>query len=205
MYVILCLFAFLVFMVLYSLFEAVRDHDYNYEHYDNADDQSFDLTHIDSLTFNKNAMTDYRRTSAIPQLSCIGGDACHYSDKINVVQCNNQGKNDMGDIQWKCESPLDKKVRFGKTNVSCEGYANSKDKLKLKNSCGLRYELYLNKPDQPDSTSVHIVQEKTSYAYYFLIFIIFFVLFIVILNTPHSGTVYRTNYYDSYYADGSPD
>ena len=37
------------------------------------------------------------------------------------------GKDSTGDVQWKCDADLDTSVRFGRTDVSCEGYSNPDD------------------------------------------------------------------------------
>ena len=45
------------------------------------------------------------------------------------------------DVQWKCEADLDSSVRFGSTDVTCEGYDYPEDPFVLKGSCGLEYGL----------------------------------------------------------------
>ena len=44
-------------------------------------------------------------------------------------------------IQWKCEADLESGVRFGRTDVVCEGYRNRFDDDVLAGSCALEYEL----------------------------------------------------------------
>jgi hypothetical protein len=39
------------------------------------------------------------------------------------VMCEPRG-NDGVDVTWKCEADLDNRVRFGRVQVSCEGYNN---------------------------------------------------------------------------------
>eukprot|EP01117_Protostelium_nocturnum_P009648 TRINITY_DN3449_c0_g1_i1.p1 TRINITY_DN3449_c0_g1~~TRINITY_DN3449_c0_g1_i1.p1 ORF type:complete len:323 (+),score=94.89 TRINITY_DN3449_c0_g1_i1:322-1290(+) len=96
---------------------------------------------IKALTFNKGENTNYRRTSPIQQLKCVGGSAYHRSDLYpSTVRCTNEGSDGVS-IQWKCEADLDKGVKFGKTVVSCEGYTNPNDPYVLKGSCGLEYSL----------------------------------------------------------------
>ncbi|KAI8902012.1 hypothetical protein BC833DRAFT_512961, partial [Globomyces pollinis-pini] len=80
---------------------------------------------IKALTFYSNRFTTGRRLSPIPQLSCIGSN-CNPETFPTVVQCRNVGW-DGQSVQWKCEGQLDDSVRFGETNVICEGYYNRDD------------------------------------------------------------------------------
>ena len=45
------------------------------------------------------------------------------------------------EVRWECEADFDQRYRFGRLQVSCEGYANSEDPYILKDSCGLEYEV----------------------------------------------------------------
>lgn len=45
--------------------------------------------------------------------------------------------------QWECKTDLDNAYRFGRIEVSCEGYSHPADALILKGSCGLEYTLEL--------------------------------------------------------------
>ncbi|KAJ3311651.1 Store-operated calcium entry-associated regulatory factor, partial [Blyttiomyces sp. JEL0837] len=85
-------------------------------------------------------MTTSRRTSPIPQLKCIGGDACRDVD-IEAVQCLNRGF-DGRDVQWECKAELEDLYKFGRIEVLCEGYAYPDDPFILAGSCGLEYTLY---------------------------------------------------------------
>ena len=58
--------------------------------------------------------------SPIPQMTCVGGDACR-AFQPQTVQCRNMGS-DGFDVQWKCEADMSTEYRFGTTTVSCEGY-----------------------------------------------------------------------------------
>jgi len=97
------------------------------------------LDDVQVLTLQEGAMTTARRSSPIPQLTCIGGRECQY--KPHVVQCRNMGKDHNGEIQWKCEAELAAEVKFGELTVECEGYDYPDDPYILKGSCGLRYQL----------------------------------------------------------------
>ncbi|KAL0481628.1 hypothetical protein AKO1_012456 [Acrasis kona] len=101
-----------------------------------------DAVHISKiavLTLNKNQYTTHKRTSAVPQLKCVGGSARgQYSP--TTVQCINKGS-DGTSVNWKCDAEMSKKYSFGRLNVQCEGYRYAGDEWVLKGSCGLEYEL----------------------------------------------------------------
>lgn len=46
-------------------------------------------------------------------------------------------------LQWECKTDLDNSYRFGRIEVSCEGYNHPTDAYVLKGSCGLEYTLEL--------------------------------------------------------------
>lgn len=45
--------------------------------------------------------------------------------------------------QWECKTDMDNAYRFGRIEVSCEGYSHPADAHILKGSCGLEYTLEL--------------------------------------------------------------
>ncbi|KAL0954439.1 hypothetical protein HGRIS_003418 [Hohenbuehelia grisea] len=45
------------------------------------------------------------------------------------------------EIDWKCEADLPESLRFGRVEVSCEGWARPGDSFVLKGSCSLEYKL----------------------------------------------------------------
>ncbi|XP_019855547.1 PREDICTED: store-operated calcium entry-associated regulatory factor-like [Amphimedon queenslandica] len=100
------------------------------------------LEKVTSITLEEGKMTNARRSSAIKQLECVGGSAGCYGYRPKVVQCVNTG-HDGYDVQWECKTEMDSKYRFGKIDVSCEGYDYPDDPYVLRGSCGLRYELDL--------------------------------------------------------------
>jgi hypothetical protein len=86
-------------------------------------------------------MSNGRRSAAVPQLTCVGGSAgCDFNVVPNVVRCSNAGF-DGQDVNWDCKASLDDTVRFGVTEVLCEGYDYPEDPYILKGSCGLEYKL----------------------------------------------------------------
>jgi len=105
------------------------------------------LDDVKVLTLKKGEYTAGRRSSPVPQLACVGGSGRHLAKDIDVVQCKNMGS-DGYDVQWKCEADLDNSVKFGKIEVSCEGYDYPEDPFILRGSCGLEYTLELTKQGQ---------------------------------------------------------
>uniref|UniRef100_A0A6B2F7P8 Store-operated calcium entry-associated regulatory factor n=1 Tax=Bothriechis nubestris TaxID=1766655 RepID=A0A6B2F7P8_9SAUR len=105
------------------------------------------LREVQALTLYKGKYTNYRRTSPVPQLQCTGGSAGCTAYTPEVVQCYNKGW-DGYDVQWECKAHLDVSYRFGKIEVSCEGYDYPDDPFILKGSCGLEYTLELTKEGQ---------------------------------------------------------
>ncbi|XP_071800094.1 store-operated calcium entry-associated regulatory factor-like [Asterias amurensis] len=102
------------------------------------------LNDVKVLTLRADHMTTGRRSSPVPQLKCIGGSAGCSAFKPQVVQCHNQGS-DGYDIQWECKTDMDNEYRFGRIEVTCEGYSHPDDEFILKGSCGLEYTLDLTK------------------------------------------------------------
>lgn len=96
------------------------------------------LASIPALTFYKDELTAARRGDPIPQLTCIG-KACRFYTP-DVVRCTNSGGSGT-DVDWKCEAELPEALRFGRVQVSCEGWSGQGDPYVLKESCGLEYRL----------------------------------------------------------------
>ncbi|XP_048359967.1 store-operated calcium entry-associated regulatory factor isoform X1 [Sphaerodactylus townsendi] len=105
------------------------------------------LRDVQALTLYPGQYTNSRRTSPIPQLQCIGGTAGCAAYTPDVVQCYNKGW-DGSDVQWECKAEMDHSYRFGKIEVSCEGYDYPDDPYVLRGSCGLQYTLELSKNGQ---------------------------------------------------------
>ncbi|TFK40408.1 hypothetical protein BDQ12DRAFT_680895 [Crucibulum laeve] len=98
-----------------------------------------ELAKIPSLTFYADSVTTARRTSALPQLVCHGAPCKLFQPE--VVRCVNLGGGVGTDVDWKCEADLPESLRFGKVEVSCEGYSKPGDPYVLKGSCSLDYRL----------------------------------------------------------------
>jgi hypothetical protein len=91
------------------------------------------LKDISTLTLYASKITTGRRSSPIPQLQCIGGDACVEGRDL-VMQCQNVGWDGV-DVNWKCQAELEG-VKFGETTVVCEGFDYPEDPFVLAGSCG---------------------------------------------------------------------
>ncbi|KAI5630475.1 store-operated calcium entry-associated regulatory factor isoform X1, partial [Silurus asotus] len=100
------------------------------------------LRDVQVLTLYRGRYTTARRSSPVPQLQCVGGSAGCTAFVPEVVQCQNKGWDGV-DIQWECKADMDNWYRFGKVEVSCEGYNNPGDSYILRGSCGLEYALEL--------------------------------------------------------------
>jgi len=85
-------------------------------------------------------MTNGRRSSPIPQLQCRGGSAGCSAFIPDVVQCYNRGSDGL-EIQWECKTEMPMEYKFGKIQVSCEGYDYPDDPYILAGSCGLEYTI----------------------------------------------------------------
>ncbi|KAL1740272.1 hypothetical protein HDZ31DRAFT_47815 [Schizophyllum fasciatum] len=96
------------------------------------------LEKIPALTFYAGEDTVARRSDPIPQLTCIGKPCKVYQPE--VVRCTNIGGSGT-DVEWKCEADLPESLRFGRVEVSCEGYSRPGDSYVLKGSCGLQYKM----------------------------------------------------------------
>ncbi|PPQ75438.1 hypothetical protein CVT24_013022 [Panaeolus cyanescens] len=97
-----------------------------------------ELAKIPALTLYKDEYTAARRTDPIPQLVCHGKPCKLYQPE--VVRCVNIGGTGT-EVDWKCEADLPESLRFGKLEVSCEGWSKPGDPYVLKDSCSLDYRL----------------------------------------------------------------
>jgi len=102
------------------------------------------LRDVQVLTLRAGEMTTGRRSSPVPQLSCVGGNGAGQGWEPSVVQCYNRGW-DGRDVQWECKADMEGTVRFGRVEVICEGYDYAEDDYILAGSCGLEYTLELTR------------------------------------------------------------
>ncbi|CBQ71277.1 conserved hypothetical protein [Sporisorium reilianum SRZ2] len=128
--------------VLLALLSAASGYTPNAQYYGAG--RRVAMSSIETLTFYAGRRTAFRRTSALPQLTCVGSMCARYQP--DVVQCTA-----MGDAQWKCSADLPRTMRLGRVEVSCEGYDYAQDPYVLKDSCALEYHLLPSGtgPDDP--------------------------------------------------------
>nr|CAB3265863.1 store-operated calcium entry-associated regulatory factor-like [Phallusia mammillata] len=112
-----------------------------------SEDDKVLLRDVSAITLYPNRMTTGRRSSPVPQMKCVGGTAGCSKFTPSVVQCKNVGS-DGFDVQWECKADMDDSYRFGKIQVSCEGYNHPNDPYVLKGSCGLEYTIDLTEAGQ---------------------------------------------------------
>lgn len=121
-----------IFLVTFLLWESVCSWN----------EGSVLLRDVQVLTLYKDRYTTGRRSSPVPQLQCVGGSAGCHSFVPETVQCQNKGWDGV-DVQWECKTDMDNAYRFGRIEVSCEGYNHPSDQYVLAGSCGLEYTLEL--------------------------------------------------------------
>ncbi|XP_071971367.1 store-operated calcium entry-associated regulatory factor [Engystomops pustulosus] len=110
------------------------------------------LRDIGAITLYADRYTSARRAAPVPQLKCIGGSAGCGAVIPPVVQCYNRGWDGI-DVQWECKVDMDNAYRFGKIEVSCEGFDYPEDPYILRGSCGLEYTLELTEEGRKRSQS----------------------------------------------------
>jgi len=96
------------------------------------------LKDVETLTLYSDKWTTSRRSSPVKQLTCTGGH-CNRAT-IETAQCYNRGF-DGNDVQWECKAELPSNYKFGRLEVSCEGYEYPDDDYVLAGSCGLEYTI----------------------------------------------------------------
>ncbi|XP_029910045.1 store-operated calcium entry-associated regulatory factor isoform X2 [Myripristis murdjan] len=112
------------------------------------------LRDVQALTLHRGRYTTARRSSPVPQLQCVGGSAGCKAFAPDVVQCQNKGWDGV-DVQWECKTDMDNAYRFGRIEVSCEGFSHPDDPYVLKGSCGLEYTLELTEEGRSRTWSSH--------------------------------------------------
>lgn len=100
------------------------------------------LRDVQVLTLYKGRYTAARRSSPVLQLQCMGGSAGCNAFVPEVVQCQNKGWDGV-DAQWECKADMDNAYRFGRIDVTCEGFSHPQDPYVLAGSCGLEYTMEL--------------------------------------------------------------
>jgi len=106
---------------------------------------------LQTLVFYAGRQSKARRVSSVPQVKCVGGN-CNANggyDTIKVITCvpSQQG------TRWSCIADMFNHVRFGRTDVTCEGWDHSEDEYLLEGSCGVEYTLETNPVWPPPRTT----------------------------------------------------
>lgn len=112
------------------------------------------LKDVNTLTLYQGKMTNGRRSAPVPQLTCHGGSAGCNAFIPDVVQCYNRGSDGL-DVQWECKTEMANEFKFGKIQVSCEGYDYPEDEYILAGSCGLEYTIDRTGVNQGNSQNNH--------------------------------------------------
>lgn len=94
------------------------------------------LKDVTTLVLDDSKRTTGRRHHSVPQLKCVGGP-CDLAPQR--VMCEQKGF-DGRDATWECKASMPG-ARFGKLDVTCEGFDFKKDPYVLAGSCGLEYTL----------------------------------------------------------------
>lgn len=190
-----------IVLAIFCLYTILKNNNKPMEHFNIKEEinikEGIDLKNVQAFTFEKNKYTTGSRLNPIPQLNCVGGNACDDSHIINNIQCTNMGTDDYGKIQWKCNASCTGVNNFYMTNtdVTCEGLTSNTDELKLKGSCGLNYHLY----------SKYIKQSYNMYIWIMIIAVVFIFFFTKKTTKYHNGCYHNegyhrsTNYEHTYY------
>lgn len=129
---------------------------------DSGGDESVLLSQVRTLVFKRGKLTAGRRSSPIPQLSCVGGP-CDAANIPDAVMCEQIGTDyATNDPQWKCTATLLNGLELGKTDVSCEGYRHADDRYILRGSCGLKFTLQ-GAPVRKTTTKTQTVHQRVSH------------------------------------------
>ncbi|ORX36145.1 hypothetical protein BD324DRAFT_526643 [Kockovaella imperatae] len=144
------------------------------------------LKDVKTVLFHAGAQTVARRTEPLPQLTCIG-KACKVFQP-EIVQCTNMGEDDTGSTQWRCDADMPNGFRFGKIEVSCEGWSKPGDRFITPGSCALEYNLYQSNPGLYDSSpsvpssTERIIDKLFKVLFYAVTFVLLYTLFRSIFN-----------------------
>ena len=104
------------------------------------------LQDVQSLSLRHGLYTAGRRTPGVLQLQCRDDAGAGAAVLPSSAQCTNEGLDDRGVVQWRCEAELPNYLRFGRIEVECEGYEHPEDPWILRGSCGLLYTLERQDP-----------------------------------------------------------
>jgi len=107
------------------------------------DSRAVHISEVNDLLFRQGETTTGLRAQ-VPSLVCVAGEC---SEGPEVVKCHAEANN--GFLQhvwpsarrWKCVADLPDGLKFGSTEVSCEGFRHPGDAYITRGSCWLAYSL----------------------------------------------------------------
>jgi hypothetical protein len=160
------------------------------------------LRTVDTLVFKDGFNTIPGRTKSVPQLVCISGNACGTVKQPRSVSCKNIGTDyATGEPNWACTAMLEG-VKFGQTDVSCEGYAHKDDMNVLIGSCNLEYTLfYLHPHHVYDFSNDWLIMIVFILLFFMVVFVVFAakstpnVIPVATYQNPQEYTYMRAPYY----------
>jgi hypothetical protein len=146
------------------------------------------ITDTKALIFKKDMWTTTRKSYQVPQMTCVGGTAYKMHPKVESIQCINMGY-DGENVQWKCNTTLNKTLKLGECIVMCEGLRHPYDEYVFEDSCALEFTLdytdyYYNQQKPVNSSTNHT---KINYANLFntiwMMTAFFLFVFVIIMAT----------------------
>ena len=108
---------------------------------------------IHVLTLNEANMADRQRTPIQPQMQCSG----ECTLRPHTAQCTNQGTDDQGVVNWKCEfAGVPNGYHVVDYRIRCEGWAKSGDPQGVRpGSCVVDYSMSHTRPPPPPPPPRH--------------------------------------------------
>jgi hypothetical protein len=134
------------------------------------------LSTVPSLVFTNGLYTvPLRGVKPLPQLVCVGGNACHRVP--SQIRCQNLGLGAAAAPSWLCTANLDNGVTLSNTDVVCQGYESKHDPFVYLPSCNLEYTL-IHTPIVVIQHTPHggVVVQSHSGAFDALLLVLFIVL-----------------------------
>ncbi|GLB40405.1 putative oligopeptide transporter [Lyophyllum shimeji] len=119
------------------------------------------------------------------------GEGVLYSPE--VVRCVSLPGGHGTDVDWKCEADLPEALRFGRVEVSCEGWSRPGDPYVLKGSCSLEYRLVQVPGVLRNTNESPILSKLQAYDLSTIIFSLIWVAFLVFILYNFFLSCFRRN------------
>lgn len=153
------------------------------------------IREVTSLLLHRGKMTTGRRSSPVPQLTCLSN--CRGAP--DTIYCSNAG-HDGVDVVWECKSDPAGAV-FRDLNIQCEGYEYPDDPYILKGSCGIEFRMTPSHPSSPIYSTTDPEPNPMGALY---VFIIAMVIISCMMNDASGGSSsYRSSYSPRYRSSSS--